>query len=237
MPTGEFMLNNATVGTFIRNGVIFGVGSSLKENVLWTNPSPSESFSAQNVTLSDAISNYDYIKIVFKRGYNVDDVSSTLMPVSDYKNTANESGKFSGYIGSRVSYTQYRRYYYVDDTTLAFFTNVNGQGTNYDSYSIPLYVIGIKEIRGGSSDITVSMEMLADNINTSFTTKTLKKDDILLLICYGASNTPVASNATLISSMTSGSVNRTFAYRMNTADTSTITGNNNVYRVLRFYTE
>ena len=42
-----------------------GGGGMLEETVLWTNPSPTSDFAAQTVTLSDSISNYDYIKFEY----------------------------------------------------------------------------------------------------------------------------------------------------------------------------
>ena len=42
-----------------------GGGGTLKETVLWTNGSPTASFAPQDVTLSDDIDNYDFLKIEF----------------------------------------------------------------------------------------------------------------------------------------------------------------------------
>ena len=46
---------------------LHGKGVSIKRTTLWTNPSPSATFAAQSITLSDDMSNYDEIEIKGKR--------------------------------------------------------------------------------------------------------------------------------------------------------------------------
>lgn len=126
-----------------------GGGGSAIETVLWTNGNPTSSFSAQLVTLNDSISNYDYLKFVFKVRNNIDENSSVIIETSEFVKL-NNSG--SGYLRALCSpsivygnYTVTRRANYVDDTSIRFDTanyiNANGGNT---SAAIPLEIIGIK---------------------------------------------------------------------------------------------
>ena len=47
-----------------------GGGAKQTETVLWTNSSPTSNFADQNVTLSDSMSNYDYLKFTYKKATN-----------------------------------------------------------------------------------------------------------------------------------------------------------------------
>ena len=49
---------------------LHGKGVSIKRTTLWTNPSPSATFAAQSITLSDDMSNYDEIEIKGKSFYS-----------------------------------------------------------------------------------------------------------------------------------------------------------------------
>ena len=65
-----------------------GGGGKYTETSLWTNPSPTSSFSGQTVTLSDSVSNYKYIAIKsgFNSSYYSDSESMTIVvPVDELK--------------------------------------------------------------------------------------------------------------------------------------------------------
>ena len=120
-----------------------GGGGSATETVLWTNASPSSSFSNKTVNLSGSLSDYDYIKVIWKYNYSSDTRASVIMPMTDFVNSIIGSGhntlSMSVSSGSSSSSYGMSRVLYGSDTTVTF-SNVGS--TNY---CIPLEVIGIKE--------------------------------------------------------------------------------------------
>lgn len=56
------------------------------ETVLWTNPSPTSSFSSQTVTLSDNKSNYKYIAVEYAVKTTSTGSGTVLMSVEDFVN-------------------------------------------------------------------------------------------------------------------------------------------------------
>ena len=124
-----------------------GGGAQQTETVLWTNSSPSSNFSSQDVTLSDNISNYDYIGIVTAFNTSGGNRSKTLMSVSDFKNspfpqTGNQVTLNMGSATSSI--TMYRVAYYSSDTTIRIGTAVSSAGNTNNAYVIPTQIVGIK---------------------------------------------------------------------------------------------
>lgn len=128
-----------------------GGGGSATETVLWTNPDSTVNFAAQNVTLSDSISNYDYIKIKYRGTPLVDYYSSAIIEVSELKKLLDSTtrGEFTVFVGVAPYYTNTysmaRGVKYVDDTTLYFRTaqSLGANGTS-NVYAIPTEIIGLK---------------------------------------------------------------------------------------------
>lgn len=127
--------------------------SSLSETVLWSNPSPTAGFGAQVITLSDAISNYDYIKFTFYvSAWDVIRVGENIYSSSYVLNTTTGSDANPqflccvGYLSTSVTGARFS--YHTSDKTLYI-----SDGSN-NSYIIPAAVIGIKYVSsGGTSDI------------------------------------------------------------------------------------
>lgn len=126
-------------------------GGTLKETVLWTNPDSTVNFAAQNVTLSDSISNYDYIKIKYRGTPLVDYYSSAIIEVSELKKLLDGTtrGEFTVFMGVasyyQNTYSLGRGVSYVNDTTLHFRTGqyIGASGTSA-GYAIPTQIIGLK---------------------------------------------------------------------------------------------
>lgn len=126
-----------------------GGSSGYSEIPLWVNSSPTANFAAQNVTLNGAISDYDYIKIVFQNtnnssitGYDIQ--KSVLMSTSDFKVQYNYL--VGGWVwGTLTQIRSHRFAEYVDDTTIKFYDcgGIGASGTG-NSYLIPLKIYGIK---------------------------------------------------------------------------------------------
>ena len=60
-----------------------GGGGKYTETSLWTNSAPTSSFAQQEVTLSDNIDNYDFIKVNFRNSTSDSTEIGTLISASD----------------------------------------------------------------------------------------------------------------------------------------------------------
>ena len=123
-------------------------GGSLKETVLWTNPSPTISFGYTLVTLSDDFTNYKFIKITYYKDTNGGTLYSSGLYTPDAIKT------FYGTPAGRgaLAYTETSSLAYVrniiysgTDTELQFGNGlkVNAAGTA-PSMLIPYQIIGLK---------------------------------------------------------------------------------------------
>lgn len=99
----------------------------LKGTVLWTNPSPTSSFGAQNITLNN--SDYDMLEIFYLLFNNSNVMNSTRI-IKGY------SGRILTYASAGISIRQLT---YSNDTTYAV-----GEDSDNNVRGIPLYVIGYK---------------------------------------------------------------------------------------------
>lgn len=128
----------------------------MPKTILWTNPSPTSSFSSQNIGLSDDINNYDYLGVSAKQ-YTGDDIitnperfwSGNLFPVPEFKLTTwNTNYKWSvGIVGTKLRGdvgTNMAVFAYVDDTTVRYTLAHVGGGNTGSSYPIPLTIFGVK---------------------------------------------------------------------------------------------
>lgn len=102
--------------------------------ILWTNPSPTSSFTSQTITLSSG--DYDFYEIFFT--YSVS--------TSQYAN-GTKAVKGKGLIGAIIGYGNSvllrRKVDYTDATHLLVASAYNGSAID-DNYMIPIYVIGYK---------------------------------------------------------------------------------------------
>ena len=120
----------------------------MNETILWTNNSPTSEYSGGNVTLSDSLSNYDYIKITVRAGTTNTTSWSTLYSISEFKTFAQNStvsgcGHISGLNSANVRRS--RGLVYVDDTTVNFkVCYEDGNSTLKNSDIIPTAIIGCK---------------------------------------------------------------------------------------------
>jgi hypothetical protein len=128
-------------------------GGSESETVLWTNPSPTSSFAAQSVTLSDSLLNYKYLKITY-RSANTNVVNYyTLYPIVDDNGEIIYAGG-NGNPRMIISYiissgTARQRRFSIEDsaaTTIYFTTcqNIGSSSTTVNGAMIPITISGIK---------------------------------------------------------------------------------------------
>ena len=119
-------------------------GGGLTETTLWTNSSPSSTFSAQSVSVGD-LTPYDYIKIVWRWSTSDATTWEILIP-----NTTATTMKY-GFGGATMSASQARyRYCTFAKTTgvsMSFSNSVlhsSSAQTTSGAYIIPTKIIGVK---------------------------------------------------------------------------------------------
>lgn len=126
-------------------------GGNPKETTLWTNPNPSASFSAQNISLSDDCGNYDYLRVYYKPIYNsaADLVYYTDFPKDTFINASLASYKPCIVICARYSNNEaYARALIYQSATSFLISDgyiLSGSSTATSSYmTVPTKVCGIK---------------------------------------------------------------------------------------------
>lgn len=135
---------------YFRSGTGGGGGGSETETTLWTNPSPSSAFRQQEVTLSDAYTNYKRIRFYFKGiasspetsvEYLKEAVSSWLIYGQSVSN-----GDTEGLLGGNYNAWYGRQIRRVSGSTTKFFIStgarLNAAGTS-GSVCIPTKITGI----------------------------------------------------------------------------------------------
>lgn len=127
---------------------MFKWGGTLTETVLWTNPDATARFVAQVVTISDDVSNYKYLKFVFKSSVGAADLKSVIYPVDEFKGyslTSNQFSRASSPMRRNSSTADYvRGILCASETSISFGAaqGYNTASTNND-LTIPYQVIGI----------------------------------------------------------------------------------------------
>lgn len=127
-----------------------GGGGMLEETVLWTNPSPTSDFAAQTVTLSDSISNYDYIKFEYLMHKNYSNKSSVVYKSEDVLNwmASSQGTNYTafGALGGRATNDQKRSLLYNRVVTEIYISSSTGFGNTTQSNQtlVPTAIIGLK---------------------------------------------------------------------------------------------
>lgn len=126
--------------------------ASKTETTLWTNSTPTSTFSAQAVTLSQSIDNFDYIKIkhasVRNQTTNNSFLMETIYSKEDVRKCKNSSSTVQmalcGKIGSDRAIA--RHIWYVSDTELNIsdVKYIGGSWSLDNSQEIPISIVGIK---------------------------------------------------------------------------------------------
>lgn len=125
-------------------------GGGFTEKQLWSNPSPTSNFSAQNITLSQSYLDFKYVKVKWLKntGASQTDLCEAIISSDDLSKVA-EAGSANKYmftIGATApTYATFVRSIKVtSNTKLAFSVafNVNTSG-NDNSIVIPIAVYGL----------------------------------------------------------------------------------------------
>lgn len=97
--------------------------------LLWSNPSPTSTFAAQTVTLSESLNNYDYLCLDYY--FDSTDISTHRLLYSLAHNYSNSI------FGIDYRYRQVT----INDTTVAFSIDPNFRDT---THNIPIAIYGVK---------------------------------------------------------------------------------------------
>jgi hypothetical protein len=133
-----------TGGSITIDGQPVSTGVGLQPTVLWTNPSPSASFAAQTITLSDALSGYTYYELIYKSTASSNNFGSTgLLPIDCDAQLSRTHARNSvrGYtLGTNMGNA-----YKISINDAVQFTNYgNTTTTTQNTYLVPYQVIGFK---------------------------------------------------------------------------------------------
>lgn len=122
-------------------------GGSMSETTLWTNPSPTANFNAQNVTLSDDITNYDYIVIDIRSGSDDIHLKYYYTPAELVNYTSSAMRPLIGELHTN-NYYYYRSVTYNSSTSLAIGACIRNTASSAASTNnggiLPQTIKGIK---------------------------------------------------------------------------------------------
>lgn len=119
--------------------------NNVKGKILWTNPSPSLSFSSQNITLNS--SDYDIIEIFYRSTPSFSNYRGSIRVLKGGSGeiTLSDTGTFSGVLQNCIIL---RTFAYTNDTTYDISRAQYRYGTSgsyqVDDILVPLYVVGYK---------------------------------------------------------------------------------------------
>ena len=121
------------------------VNIAATETRLWTNNAPTSAFAGQDVTLSEDMDNFDYLKFTYRVSTADSTAVSILVSISDIK-TSTSSSNSKTWLASMASSIGYgRRLWYVSNTSIhvdtAYILNNVGSDTNV---VIPTSIVGCK---------------------------------------------------------------------------------------------
>lgn len=121
-------------------------GGAMTETVLWTNPSPTSTWTyTQMINLSDDYTNYKYLKVIFRKHTSDNSKRSVLIPTDEFaiSSTGTPLTYTMGYQSTTA--LMVRRILSDDSTTMHVSTcrQVNGTQSN-DNQIIPYQIIGLK---------------------------------------------------------------------------------------------
>ena len=177
-------------------GYVYEPDIKYTETSLWTNSAPTSAFAAQDVTLSDDIDNYKYIKFKYRNHTANDTENRIILSVEDLKKSVASYGnnRVRAVMDSVVSADAYGRIIiYVDNTTINFTTAYHATSSaTSNTPSIPLEIVGLNEL--DTEVIPQAKELLWLNPSPSatFAAQTLSMDlskyDAVVIRCSWATN-------------------------------------------------
>ena len=119
-------------------------GGAMSETVLWTNPNPSSAFSIQNITLPQSITDFEYIKFVYRISTGNSKTCAVIMSVDDFINTNISTNRLTmeAYLSS-AHYARMVNYNSPTSINIEGAYRINASG-NTDAGAIPQEIIGLR---------------------------------------------------------------------------------------------
>ena len=123
-----------------------GGGGTLKETVLWTNPSPTSDFAYQTLTLNQSIDDFKKIAVYYRLSTaNNSRESFVTYTTEEFKKFNIDSTNAVGAIGVRSTTSWIRALFYTDSTHVAIGSCYTLSTTSMDNhYTIPTKIVGLK---------------------------------------------------------------------------------------------
>lgn len=120
-------------------------GKNFDETTLWTNSNPTSSYVATDITLSDDVNNYDYIKFVCRFSTSSNVTLSELCTLADFKSTLNTTSNNMRFAVASITTSLFaaRCLSYLSDISARISAAFTASGTD-NSRIIPLSVVGCK---------------------------------------------------------------------------------------------
>jgi hypothetical protein len=115
-------------------GYAYSSRPQMTETTLWTNSSPTSAFVSQDVTLSQDIDNFDYLKITVRASTTTSTSIGVIISVSDFKKTVTTGqGVSFGICGGNSGSHARRAVAYSSDTKVWFSAALSGNSTYNNS--------------------------------------------------------------------------------------------------------
>ena len=177
-----------------------GGGQKYTETSLWTNQSPSSSFSLDTVTLSDAISNYKYLGIKYRMSTSVAEENIAIFNIDDVKQSVQGGSTNHNIllIGTETSANAMfgRMVFYVSDTSITLQQCYRLYSQTLDNtLCIPLEILGINELAQGKTNQTVLWTNSSPS--STFAAQTIALDlsgyDAIILKCSSLNSNTLPS--------------------------------------------
>ena len=122
-----------------------GGGGELHETVLWTNSSPTSNFAQQAVTLSQGISNFDYIGIYYRINTTAGAIGFEMAKASDFINYVGNLKPRVGFAVVSDNKSNFRNLLYSSDTSITITACIqSGTTSTNTSQCIPTAIVGLK---------------------------------------------------------------------------------------------
>lgn len=140
-----------------------GGGEALVETVLWTNPSPSSNFSAQTITLSQSMSDFDMLRFEIRTHVSSPTTSKSIyVPLSYFNSTSSGANAYKLVLGVYQFTNLYARETYKSSDTQIYISEarrLNASGTSTDQ-TIPYKIYGVKKSTSGSNCKSIYLDIL-----------------------------------------------------------------------------
>ena len=144
-PSSSGVYFDSGIKKMTASGYAYSARPTPTETTLWTNSSPTSTFAAQTVNLSQSYSNFDYLKFVFRRSTSDSYEAVFVFPKSEF--TSKSRSLTVGISGTTAGSDNVLRNIYQSSgstSQMKFSTGWSYGNTNVPGNCIPKSIVGIK---------------------------------------------------------------------------------------------